>query len=155
MNRSNRISTKRIRVGSQGLAKFLGELEAQVMEEIWARGGATVREIWTELSRRARTEKRHEPAYTTILTVMQNLEKKGYLRAERRGRQNFYTPCCDREEFLQENIQRAITDLLKDFPEYVIATLLPTESSKLTPEELEKFRKILEQRVRAESERHA
>ncbi len=155
MNRSNRIPAKRIRVGSQGLAKFLGELEAQVMEEIWAREGATVREVWSELSRRARQENRHEPAYTTILTVMQNLEKKGYLRAERRGRQNFYTPCCDREEFLQENIQRAITDLLRDFPEYVIATLLPKESSKLSEEEREKFRRLLEQRVRAEADRYA
>ncbi len=155
MKRSNQITTKRIRVGSQGLAKFLGELEAQVMEEVWARNGATVREIWNELSKRAKLQNRHEPAYTTILTVMQNLEKKGYLQAERRGRQNFYTPCCGKEEFLRENIQRAITDLLKDFPEYVIATLLPQESEKLSPEELEKFRKILEQRVRAESDRHA
>jgi len=53
----------------------LGDLEAQVMRRIWARGEpATVRDIVGDL-------RRERPiAYTTVMTVMDNLRKKGWLR---------------------------------------------------------------------------
>lgn len=145
--RKSRAAGKRVHVGSPGLAKFLGALEAKVMERVWARGGATVREIWEEFVQEAERRGEHPPAYTTILTVMQNLERKGLLEAQRRGKQNFYRPCCEREEFIRQNVERTVTDLLRDFPEYVLATLLPPEAD-LGDEELERFRKLLQERLK-------
>ena len=145
--RRKRTPSKHVRVGSPGLAKFLGELEARVMERVWDRGGATVREVWEDFVREAEARGEHRPAYTTILTVMQNLEKKGLLEAWHRGRQNFYRPCCEREEFIRQNVEKTVTDLLKDFPDYVLATLLPPEA-ELSEEEVERFRKLLEERLK-------
>src|ERR1700744_4022900 len=64
-----------------------GELEAVIMDRLWERGRpALVREIVDDL---------HEdraPAYTTVMTVMDNLYRKGWLRRERDGRAWRYEP---------------------------------------------------------------
>lgn len=71
-----------------------GELEAVVMQRLWDRQSpATVREILEEL----RTER--DLAYTTVLTVMDNLFKKGWLSREQEGRAYRYTPKASREEY--------------------------------------------------------
>lgn len=71
-----------------------GELEAVVMQRLWAREApATVREVLEDL----RTER--EVAYTTVLTVMDNLFKKGFLRRELDGRAHRFTPVASREEY--------------------------------------------------------
>jgi len=64
-----------------------GELEAVIMDRLWTRREpATVREIVDEL------RQHREIAYTTVLTVMDNLYKKGWLRREPAGRAHRYTP---------------------------------------------------------------
>jgi predicted transcriptional regulator len=60
----------------------LHELESEVMEEVWARGEATVRDVQEALN--ARNE--NARAYTTLLTVMTRLDGKGMLVRRRAGR---------------------------------------------------------------------
>jgi predicted transcriptional regulator len=70
-----------------------GDLEVQVMRRIWARRGpVTVREVLGDLQR-DRTI-----AYTTVMTVMGNLEKKGWLRRHANGRAYHYEPLVSAEE---------------------------------------------------------
>lgn len=152
MARSKEIKAHRLKIGRPGLAKFLGNLEAVVMDKIWARHGATVKEIWNEMVDEAQQRKQHPPAYTTILTVMQNLEKKGLLVSERIGKQNFYTPCCSKKDFLKKSVRATIEELLKDFPDYVLATLLPDENAHLSQEEIEVFRKVIDQKLKQNNE---
>jgi len=64
----------------------LGELQRAVMETVWDMGKATVREV------RDRLSERRVPAYTTILTVMQKLEKAGWLKHKTDGRTYIYPP---------------------------------------------------------------
>jgi predicted transcriptional regulator len=76
-----------------GLRGF-GDLEAVIMDRLWARGQpTTVREILQDL-RPAR-----DPAYTTVLTVTDNLYKKGWLRREPDGRAHRFAPVLSREEY--------------------------------------------------------
>lgn len=152
MARSKEIKANKLKIGRPGLAKFLGNLEAVVMEKVWARHGATVKEVWSEMVEEAQEKNQHPPAYTTILTVMQNLEKKGLLVSERIGKQNFYTPCCTRNDFLKKSVQATIDELLKDFPDYVLATLLPDGNTQLSQEEIEVFRKIIDQKLKQGNE---
>ena len=82
-----------------------GELEAAIMDRLWARGGAaTVREILTDL----RPER--VLAYTTVLTVMDNLYKKGWLTREQDGRAHRYTPINTREEYVAGVMRAALDD---------------------------------------------
>ncbi|WP_101258043.1 BlaI/MecI/CopY family transcriptional regulator [Streptomyces barkulensis] len=59
----------------------LGELEDAVMTRVWQwNRPVTVREVLDDL-------RRERPiAYTTVMTVMDNLREKGWLRREREGR---------------------------------------------------------------------
>ncbi len=71
----------------------LGELEREVMNVLWnSSSPRTVREVHSELaSGRA-------IAYTTVLTVLDNLHGKDWAERERRGRAWVYRPSRSREE---------------------------------------------------------
>jgi BlaI family transcriptional regulator, penicillinase repressor len=71
-----------------------GELESAIMQWLWDHGEpATVREVHTALT------ERRDLAYTTVLTVMDNLFKKGWLRREPAGRAHRYQPVATREQY--------------------------------------------------------
>ena len=70
----------------------LGKLQRAVMEIVWELGEASVSQV------RARLGRRKPPAYTTVLSVMQKLEKTGWLAHREAGRAYVYIPSCTREE---------------------------------------------------------
>jgi predicted transcriptional regulator len=72
----------------------LGELEAVIMDRLWEWGRpAPVREVLDDL-RKDRTI-----AYTTVMTVMENLHRKGWLRRHRDGRAWSYEPTGSRSGY--------------------------------------------------------
>src|SRR5258708_14089534 len=74
-------------MSGSGKMRQLGELEAVIMDRLWKWGRpALVREVVDDLHR-------DRPlAYTTVMTVMKNLHRKGWLRRERDGRAWGYEP---------------------------------------------------------------
>jgi len=82
-----------------------GELEAAVMRQLWAAGEpVTVRQVHTAL-----TQER-DLAYTTVLTVMEKLHRKGWLRREPQGRAHVYQAVTTREEHGAGLMREALTD---------------------------------------------
>jgi predicted transcriptional regulator len=72
----------------------LGELERAVMDVLWdAEGTRTVREVAAALGR-------DDLAYTTVMTVLDRLAKKGVVARERDGRAWRYQPSLGRESFV-------------------------------------------------------
>jgi predicted transcriptional regulator len=86
------------------LAERLGPLESQLLRLLWARGNATVRELLDtgEVA----------GAYTTVMTTLDRLYKKGVLNREPEGRAFRYSPRQSREEFKGAVVRRAIGELL-------------------------------------------
>jgi len=75
------------------------------MDLLWARDApATVREVLTDL------RPGRELAYNTVLTVMDNLYKKGWLGREPDGRAYRYTPTTSREEYGARLMRDALDD---------------------------------------------
>jgi len=71
-----------------------GELEAVIMDRLWERGQpALVREVVEEL------RPSRPLAYTTVMTVLENLHRKGWLRRERDGRAWRYAPAGSRSGY--------------------------------------------------------
>ena len=71
----------------------LGELEAAVMDVLWrAHAPLSVRAVLTEINQ-SRTL-----AYTTVMTVLDNLHRKEWVQRERSGRAYQYRPSETREE---------------------------------------------------------
>lgn len=80
-----------------------GELEAVIMDRLWLRGQpATVRDVLADL----RVDR--EIAYTTVLTVMDNLRRKGWLRREPDGRAHRYAPVLTREQYGAQVMRQAL-----------------------------------------------
>lgn len=81
-----------------------GELEAAIMDRLWARGTpATVREVLEDLHER-------QLAYNTVLTVVDNLFKKGWLRREPDGRAYRYAATLSREDYSARLMRDALDD---------------------------------------------
>ncbi|WP_152365282.1 BlaI/MecI/CopY family transcriptional regulator [Microlunatus speluncae] len=81
----------------------LGELERKVMERLWdAPDPQSVRDVHQTLSQD------RELAYTTVMTVLDRLAKKGVVRRERDGRAYRYAPVQSREELVAELMHTAL-----------------------------------------------
>ena len=81
-----------------------GELEAAVMDALWRRGApATVRDVLAELTAS------RSLAYTTVMTVLDNLHRKGALSREMEGRAWRYSPTRSRAEHSAAMLQDVLS----------------------------------------------
>src|SRR5438067_9819767 len=95
-----------------GIRKVLGDLEAEIMELIWARPpdqGTTLREVFEVLYERRRV------AYTTAMNTMTRLAKKHLLRVEKRDTAYVYYPTLTKPEFVSRFVGRILEDLFVNF----------------------------------------
>lgn len=97
-------SVKLLSLSKKGSIKPLsGELELPLMEILWAKGSMKGRDLYEEI----RVTKRI--AYTTALTVLDRLSKKGFIRKDRESGTILFTSALSRDDY-----QSAVTgDLLR------------------------------------------
>jgi predicted transcriptional regulator len=95
----------------------LHDLEAEVMEEVWRREEASVRAV-TEARNRARREPR---AYTTYLTTMVRLERKGLLRRRREGKTDFYRPRLTRADYEAARAEAEVEALVDQYGDVALS----------------------------------
>jgi predicted transcriptional regulator len=95
----------------------LHELESEVMEELWASGEAPVRAVMDALNKRA-TKKR---AYTTYMTIMARLHKKGLLVRRREGKTDFYAPAQDRDDYLAVRARSEVEELVAQYGDVALS----------------------------------
>lgn len=86
----------------------LGPLEERILEELWNRGNATVRDLIDDTC--------HDLAYTTVMTTLDRLYKKNLLSREAAGRAFRYTPRLTREDLQREAAGEALRQLLDASP---------------------------------------
>jgi predicted transcriptional regulator len=91
----------------------LGPLERRLLETVWKRGNATVRELVEGGEMNL--------AYTTLMTTLDRLYKKNLLSRQVEGRAFRYTPRFTREELHREAAGAAFRQMLDASP----ASLLP------------------------------
>jgi predicted transcriptional regulator len=85
--------------------RSFGQLETLIMDRLWAWGrAATVREMHDDLAR-DRTI-----AYTTVMTVMDNLHRKGVLVRDMPGRAYLYRPTQSREAYTAALMHEALRE---------------------------------------------
>lgn len=64
------------------------------MDRIWARGEISVRDLHQELAGRL--------AYTTVMTTLDRLYKKGLLRRRKQGKAFLYVPACTEQQYQEQ-----------------------------------------------------
>lgn len=82
----------------------LGPLEQQLLERLWECGDATVRELIADGSLKL--------AYTTVMTTLDRLYKKGLLSRAAEGRAFRYSPCQSRDELQRAAAVEGIRQLI-------------------------------------------
>ena len=115
--------------------------ELDVMSILWRSGSGTVSEVRTALG--------EDLAYTSVLSVLQTLEEKGYVWHEPEGRAYRYHPAVAREKAGHSAMNRIREAVFQGSAELMFAQFV--SDRKLKREELERMRRLLAERLREES----
>lgn len=95
----------------------LHELETEVMEEVWSQGQASVRSVMEALNKRASKPR----AYTTYMTIMARLHKKGMLERRREGKTDHYAPAYERDEYVALRARSGVEDLVARYGDVALS----------------------------------
>jgi len=107
----------------------LGDRELEVMTWLWANGSGTVGEVKEGLT---------DPlAYTTVLTILRNLEAKGFLRRKDEGRAHRYFPRVQQKAARRRALRRLIDTLFLGSPQALLSHLV--DEHDLSPAELRRI----------------
>jgi predicted transcriptional regulator len=128
--------------GVHGEHKYLGDLQARIMELTWARGPVTVREVLDAL------EPERDLAYTTVMTVMSRLADQGVLVRELVGKTYVYRPACTRQEFRADISGAIVNDLIADFGDLALSQFVDA-LERSDPARLERLRVLFDVQERA------
>jgi BlaI family transcriptional regulator, penicillinase repressor len=126
--------------GKRNPTPLLTRAEAEVMNVLWTRGGASVHDVADALPRRA--------AYTTVLTVLRILEKKGHVVHAPHpdgGRAHWFRPSVTAGQVRRGHVRDLIERLFGGRPEELALGLL--EEEYLSREELESLRAHIDEKL--------
>jgi predicted transcriptional regulator len=93
-----------------------GDRELDVMALLWQNGSGTVNEVKDLLPA--------DLAYTTVLTILRNLEAKGFVRHELRGKAHRYFPVVAKQVARRSALSRLVDGLFQGSPEELVAHLV-------------------------------
>src|ERR1700744_2405543 len=110
--------TRRVKASqSEPAPPPLHELETEVMEELWRSGESPVGGVMDALNKR--TSKKR--AYTTYMTIMARLHKKGMLVRRREGKTDFYAPAYERDRYMALRAQSEVEGLVEQYGEVALS----------------------------------
>jgi predicted transcriptional regulator len=121
--------------------KQLGSLESQVMEHVWGHGEISVRDLHIKFS---------SLAYTTVMTTLDRLYKKGMLNRRKVGKAFFYTAALTESEYRERLTQHLFGMALHDGPNHhaVLSCFVDAVSEKDT-QMLDKLDQLVKAKRRA------
>jgi BlaI family transcriptional regulator, penicillinase repressor len=115
----------------------IGSLEADILAIIWESQRATVRDVYETL------RERRAIAYTTVMTVMNNLVKKELLTQDRTSIAYVYTPAIPGNEVASTILDSVVARLFRGRSNLALSHLLGLKSD-LNPEQAEELRRYAE-----------
>ena len=120
----------------------IGSLEADILAVVWEQGRTTVREVYETL------RERRQIAYTTVMTVMNNLVKKHLLDQDKSNIAYVYTPAIPGREVAQTVLDSVVMRLLRGQYNVALSQILKLDK-ELTPEQVAEVRVYIRERYGA------
>jgi predicted transcriptional regulator len=102
--------------------------ELEIMKVVWSRGHANVRDVYEDLLQGRKI------AYTTVMTMMNVLERKGYLKRKAEGRSFDYRPTRPQRQVIRSMVQEFVARVFGGSAEPLLVHLV--EQEELSLEEL-------------------
>lgn len=116
----------------------LTENELEIMQVLWQMAPLKVGEILERITRRPK------PAYTSLMTLVQIMDRKGYVRHEQEGKAFVYYPVLEKRNFLAQELRRLSRRLFNGNVMSLVTSLVADEH--LSQSEIEELKQILEAR---------
>jgi predicted transcriptional regulator len=120
-------------------SKTLTGQELEIMKIVWERRTATVRDVYEALLERRRV------AYTTVMTMMKILERKGYLSRKQVERAYVYRPAQPKNSVIRVMVRDFVNRVFNGSAEPLLVHLI--EDRHLTADEVEEIRRLIGERT--------
>ena len=118
-------------------SRTLTEQELEIMKVIWELQTATVRDVYEALLRRRKI------AYTTVMTMMNILEEKGYLKKRAEDKAHVYRPAQPKAKVIRAMVQEFVERVFNGSAEPLLVQLV--KDRQLSREELEKIARAIKE----------
>jgi predicted transcriptional regulator len=109
--------------------------ELEIMKEVWRLESATVRQVYEALLERRRI------AYTTVMTMLNILEHKGFLKKRQEERAYVYSPAQPQKQVVGSMVREFVNRVFNGSAEPLLLHLV--EDQHLTEKDLEEIRKSI------------
>ncbi len=113
----------------------LTEAELRLMRVLWERGESAVAEVVAAIADSTPL------AYTSVLTTIRVLEKKGYLTHRQEGRAFLYSPAVAEHEASRSEVRHVLQRFFGNSRESLLLSLLGDD--EITPAELQRLREAI------------
>jgi len=114
------------------------ESELEILQILWTKGIATVREVHEELT------KTKEAGYTTTLKLMQIMHEKGLVKRDDSMRTHIYQPAVNKERTQRHLLSKMIDTLFGGSPTQLVIQALGDDKHTASAEEIEKIQILLD-----------
>lgn len=115
----------------------LSDAERTVLRVLWEQGPATVRQVHQAL------ESAHRRwAYTTVLTLLNRLERKGAAARDRSGFAHVYRAAVTRDQLLADRLDGVADELCDGAKAPLVLALV--QGHRFTPDQISEFRRLLD-----------
>ena len=112
--------------------------ELEIMKVVWRTGPSTVRHVYEDLLERRRI------AYTSVMTMMNVLERKGHLRKAAQDRAFVYEPTAPKKHVLSSMVGEFVDRVFNGSASPLLQHLI--EDERLTSQDLREIQRLLKQR---------
>jgi predicted transcriptional regulator len=113
----------------------LTEAELRLMRVLWERGESAVADMVAALADSTPL------AYTSVLTTLRVLEKKGYVSHRQEGRAFLYSPCIAQHDASRSEVRHLMQRFFGDSRENLLLSLLGDQ--EITADELQRLREVI------------
>lgn len=120
-------------------AEFLTEVELEFMNELWAMGSGSVRDVMAQLA------PERNLAYTSAATILRIMEQKEFVTSERQGKTFVYAPALAKDTYQSKTLRDLSDKLFDGTPATLVARLVDDQG--ISEESLAEIRALLDRRL--------
>ena len=130
---------------AEGPRPAMSDAEREVLTALWEHGPATVRQMHALVEARGQQWTR-----STVITLLQRLERKGYVASDKESPAFVFRAAVSREEVMHQRVAELVEELSEG--DAIPLLLAFAERHKFTPAEITRFQQIIDE-ARAKSRR--
>lgn len=117
--------------------RYLGSLEERVMEVLWRSGPLQVREVCGQLKDKPAL------AYTTVMTTLDRLFKKGLLARDKQGNAFVYQPAMTRDDYRRRIVESTVSGLIRSADAAPVLAAFVDAAAQVDDENLDRLEALI------------